>query len=117
MTLGVMGFGGLMLLTLLAGGLPLPWRVAGPLLGVATVVYGVLVVGRVRRLQWRGLLAPMLVVGLALTGVTTLASTLQLTTNWDVEVQRQQCLERSVTIAAQERCEREYRESIRPSTD
>lgn len=115
MTLGVMGFGALMLLTLLAGGLPLPWRVAGPLLGAASIVYGVRVIARVRRLQWRGLLTPMLVFGLVLTGVTTFASTVHLAGNWDVEVARQQCLERSVTIAAKERCEREYLEAITPT--
>jgi hypothetical protein len=107
-TSAVMLFGLLMLLTLLAGGLPVPWQVLAPVVGVGTLWYGFRTLMRVRKLRWPGMLSPMLVGGLLLTAMTTLGTTTQLTMFWDEQVAYQECREQAITIAAQERCEREW---------
>lgn len=109
-----MRFGLLMLITLLAGSLPIPWQVLAPLAGTATLIYGVLVLVQLLRLRWRGILAPLLVGGLALAGLTTMATTTQVAFFWDEQVTYQECREGAITIAAQERCLAEYEEATRP---
>lgn len=110
-TSAVMLFGLLMLLTLLAGDLPVPWQLVAPLVGVGTLWYGFRILGRVRKLRWPGLLAPMLVGGLLLTGLSTMGTTTQLALFWDDQVAYQQCSDRAITITAQERCDRAWEEA------
>lgn len=111
----VMRFGMLMLVSLLAGGLPLPWQLIAPIAGAATMAYGVAVLIRVVKLRWRGLLTPLLIGGLALTGMTTMTTTFQLTLFWDEQVAYQECREQAITIAAKERCLNDYRDATTPS--
>ncbi|MFV0425814.1 MAG: hypothetical protein ACK5KU_02125 [Beutenbergiaceae bacterium] len=111
-----MRFGLLMLLTLMAGVLPIPWQVLAPIAGIASFAYGTTILVRVLRLRWRGLLTPLLVGGLALIGLTTLSSTTQLALFWDEQLAFQECREGAITIAAQERCLAQYQESIAPPT-
>ena len=110
-TSAVMFFGLLMLLTLLAGDLPVPWQLVAPLVGVATLSYGFRILMRVRKLRWPGLLAPMLVGGLLLTGLTTMGTTTQLALFWDDQVTYQECQDHAITITAQERCERAWEDA------
>lgn len=110
-----MTFGLLMMLTLLLGGLPVPWQVVAPLVGLLSLYYGFRALVRVRRLQWRGMLAPMLIGGLLLTSLTTMSVTTRVTMFWDEQLAYQQCRDNAITIAAKDRCEREYQESISPS--
>ncbi|HLV55942.1 MAG TPA: hypothetical protein VKY71_10270 [Actinotalea caeni] len=116
-TTSVMLFGALMMGTLLAGSLPIPWQVAAPFVGLLSLWYGFRALLRVRRLQWRGMLTPMLVAGLLLTMMTTMSATTRVTLFWDEQTAYQRCSERAITIAAQERCDREYREAISPGRD
>jgi hypothetical protein len=111
----VLVFGLLMLCSLLASDLPVPWQVVAPFVGIAALVYGTRLLIRVRTLRWPGLLTPMLVGGLVLTGLTTMTTTTQLTMFWDEQVAYQQCRERAITIAAQERCDREWEQARNPS--
>lgn len=104
-------FGLLMMGALLAGSLPIPWQILGPLVGVAALVHGVRTLVRVRKLRWPGLLSPMLIGGLMLTMVTTMGTTTELTMFWDEQVAYQDCRAEAVTIAAQERCQREWDEA------
>lgn len=107
-----MAFGVLMMLTLLTGELPVPWQVAAPIVGMVTLGYGFRTLMRVYKLRWRGMLAPMLIGGLVLTALTTMSVTTRVTLLWDEQVAYQQCRDNAITIAAQERCEREYQEAI-----
>ncbi|WP_156252280.1 hypothetical protein [Pseudactinotalea terrae] len=104
-------FGLMMMATLLAGNLPVPWQLLAPLVGVGTLVFGVRTLGRVRKLRWPGMLSPMLIGGLMLTCLTTVGTTTQLTIYWDEQVAYQECRERAVTITAQERCDQEWDEA------
>lgn len=110
-TSAVMLFGLLMLLTLLAGDLPVPWQLAAPLVGLATLAYGFRIFLRVRKMRWPGLLAPMLIGGLLLTGLTTMGTTTQLALFWDDQVAYQECRAEAITITAQERCDRAWDEA------
>lgn len=113
----VMLFGLAMLATLLANELPMPIRVLAPLVGVGAFVYGLRTLSRVRALRWRGMLTPMLIGGLVLTGLTTTSTTTQLTLFWDELSAYQECRDRALTIAAQDRCERERDEAMTPSQE
>jgi hypothetical protein len=104
-------FGLLMMATLLAGSLPIPWQLLAPVAGLATLAYGVRTLVKVRKLRWPGMLSPMLIGGLMLTLLTTMGSTAQLTMFWDEQVAYQECRERAITIAAQERCDQEWDEA------
>lgn len=104
-------FGLLMMTTLLAGGLPVPWQLLAPVAGVGTLVYGVRTLIRVRKLRWPGMLSPMLIGGLMLTMLTTLGTTTQLTMFWDEQVAYQECRENAVTIAAKDRCDQAWDEA------
>ncbi|WP_420112597.1 hypothetical protein [Pseudactinotalea sp.] len=110
-TSGTLVFGLMMMGALLAGNLPIPWTLLAPLVGVGALVHGVRTLIRVRKLRWPGLLAPMLIGGLMLTMLTTMGTTTQLTMFWDEQVAYQECREQAVTIAAQERCQREWDEA------
>lgn len=111
----VLVFGVLMLGALLAGDLPVPWQVVAPFVGLGALVYGTRLLIRVRSLRWPGMLTPMLIGGLVLTGLTTMATTTRLTMYWDEQVAYQECRERAITIAAQDRCDREWEQARDPS--
>ena len=106
-----MVFGLLMMLTLLAGALPVPWQVVAPFVGLGALIHGVRTLIRVRTLRWPGMLSPMLIGGLMLTLLTTMGTTTTLTMFWDEQVAYQECRAGAVTIAAQERCQREWDEA------
>lgn len=110
-----MRYGLLMVLALMGGMLPIPWQLIGPIAGFAALIFGGRLLARVLQLRWRGMLAPLLVGGLALTALTTLASTAQLTLFWEEQSTFQDCREQAITIAAQDRCLAEYQEAISPS--
>lgn len=104
-------FGLMMMATLLAGNLPVPWQLLAPLVGIGTLVFGTRTLMRVRKLRWPGMLSPMLIGGLMLTALTTVGTTTQLTMFWDEQVAYQECSERAVTITAQERCDQQWDEA------
>ena len=114
-TASTMLFGLMMMGTLLAGNLPVPWQLIAPVAGIGTLIYGVRALIKVRKLRWPGLLSPMLIGGLMLTSLTTMGTTAQLTMYWDEQVAYQECRERAVTIVAQERCRQEWDEARSPN--
>ena len=107
----VMRFGLLMLAALLTSRLPVPWQVASPVFALAAVVVGLRSVVRVRRAGVRGVLPAMLGGGIALS-VVLLLSSLTMLALWPAQVERQQCLDSALTIAAQEQCERAFQEAV-----
>lgn len=115
---GVMRYGLLMVLALMGGLLPIPWQAIGPIAGLVALVSGGKLLVRVLQLRWRGMLAPLLVGGLLLTALTTMASMTQLALFWDEQSAYQDCREQAITIAAQDRCLADYQDAITPvSTD
>lgn len=104
-------FSALVIASMLAAALPLPWLVLAPIVCVATLVMGVRTALAARRARARGSLYALLAAGGAITGFY-LVGTASLLMFWPVTLERQQCLDRALTNAAQERCEAQYQDSL-----
>ncbi len=96
---------------LLATSLPLPWQVLGGALSAAAVVLGVLTIRAVWRTPLRRSLLPVLVIGLAI-ATMYLTSSLAVVATWPIQVERQRCVERALTVSAREACEEQYRAAL-----
>lgn len=112
-------FGALMLCTLLtsqaAFRFPNPWVAVAIAVGVGTMAAGVRVLRRVLRLRWRGLLPVMLVAGIVISGVSTVANGAVLVL-WDEYTQAQECRDRAVTISALQQCETQLESALAERT-
>lgn len=107
----IMHFVLLMLAALVTMALPLPWQAAALAFVVGAIVVGV----RALRAAWRpGLrerLAPLLIFLLGFATLLALSLGLMLAF-WPVQIERQQCLARAVTISAREACDARYQEAL-----
>ena len=106
----MLAFGLLTIGVVLATGLPLPWQVLGMALCVVALVQGVRALRAVLRAGARRML-PAVTIGLAVCALFAVSSVSVLAT-WPVQVARQDCLERALTISARETCEAEYRQAL-----
>jgi len=106
----VLTFGLLTIGVVLATGLPLPWQVLGMALCLVALVQGVRALRAVLRAGARRML-PAVTIGLAVCALFAVSSVSVLAT-WPVQVARQDCLERALTISARETCEAEYRQAL-----
>jgi hypothetical protein len=106
----VLAFGLLTIGVVLATGLPLPWQVLGMALCMVALVQGVRALRAVLRAGARRML-PAVTIGLAVCALFAVSSVSVLAT-WPVQVARQDCLERALTISARETCEAEYRQAL-----
>lgn len=101
----------LVLAALITATLPLPLQAAALLFAVAAVVVGL----RALRVVWRpGLrerLAPVLLLGLSFAALLIVSLSVMLAL-WQVQVERQECLARALTIGAREDCEVQFQDSI-----
>lgn len=107
----VQHFSLLLLAGVVTSALPLPWQAASLGFVVAALVVGIRALSAVWRAGLRGPLVPMLAIGLAFTALMSiaLASLLAL---WPVQLERQQCLNGALTIAASETCEIQYETTL-----
>ncbi|HEY8719113.1 hypothetical protein, partial [Pengzhenrongella sp.] len=107
----VMHFGLLLLASLLTSALPLPWQAASLGFMVAALVVGIRALSAAWRAGVRGVLVPMLAVGLALTALMAMvmASLLAL---WPIQLARQDCLQGALTISATEKCQVDFKNSV-----
>jgi hypothetical protein len=106
-----MQFGLAMLATLLATGLPLPWKVAAAVFGLAAVVLGVIALRAVWRAGARGALIPVLGTGLALS-VLVLFGIVVVLLLWPVQAELERCQRDALTISASEQCQKDFDEAI-----
>lgn len=91
--------------------LPLPWRVATVAFLAGAVVTGIRALRAVAVARMRGGLLPLLVAGLALTGLLG-AGTLGSFALWPAETARQECLSGALTVSAQAACDRAYEDAL-----
>lgn len=96
---------------LAASALPLPWGVLGGALSLVAVVLGVRTLVAAWRTSLRRRLAPVLFVGLTIASLYTVSSFAVVAT-WPIQVARQDCMERALTISARQACEAEFRAAI-----
>ncbi|TDE97582.1 hypothetical protein EXU48_05215 [Occultella glacieicola] len=107
----VMFFGLLLLAAVLTSGLPIPWQVAAPLFAGGAIVIGLRTLGKIRRFGVRGMITVFLTGGMVLSALL-LFSSVTLLSLWPAQVERQQCLDSALTIAAQDRCEQRFNEAV-----
>lgn len=105
---GLSLFATLLLAAFATSFLPLPWSLSSAAFAAWAVVHGVLALRRTLRTGERGLLVPMLVVGV-LSASLMLVSTLTVALVWPVQRGWQECRAGALTVEAQEQCDRELR--------
>lgn len=107
----IMHFGLLLLAAVVTSTLPLPWQAASLVFIVAALVVGIRALRSVWRAGLRGVLVPMLAIGLAFTALmsVSMASLLAL---WPVQLERQECLQGALTIAARESCQVDFQHTL-----
>lgn len=108
----VLHFSLLLLASLLTSALPLPWQAASLGFVVAALVVGVRALVAVWRAGIRGVLVPMLMIGLAFTAVMSIALATLLAL-WPVQLARQECLAGALTIAATDACQAGYTDAVK----
>lgn len=101
-----------MLVGLLSSNLPLPWQILATLAYVAALVTGIRALISLWKAQVRGVALPMAIVGLIISGVL-LATSLSLLALWPLQMDRQDCLRRAVTISSEEKCEQDFEDGLK----
>ncbi|WP_250448645.1 hypothetical protein, partial [Actinotalea sp. C106] len=107
----VMHFGLMMLATILAVSLPLPWQAAALAFALGAVVLGIRALRAVWRSGLRGALVAILGFGLGLAALLTLSLVTMLAL-WPVQMERQSCLRDALTISATTACEDQFQQRL-----
>ncbi len=104
-------FGLLMLAAVLTASLPWPWAVSSLAFVALALAAGIRALISLRRARVRGVLTPMLAVGLAFTALLGLTSAGAVMT-WPAQTARQECLRDALTVSAKARCEQSFHEDV-----
>lgn len=110
-TRSVMHFGLIMLASLLTTSLALPWRLVSVAIGLLALVVGIRALRRIWRAGLRGFIVVALSAGVVMTFALAL-TTLAVIPVWQIEMDRQSCLDEAITIAATTACESDYATAI-----
>lgn len=105
-------FASLMLLGLLSSNLPLPWQVIATIAFLAALITGVRALITLWKAHVRGAVLPMITMGLVISGIL-LASSVTLLALWPLQMERQTCLHRAITVSAQEQCETAFEDGLK----
>ena len=106
-----MHFGLLMLASLLTSSLALPWRFVSVAIALVALVVGILALRRIWRAGLRGFLVVALSAGVVMTFALAL-TTLAVIPVWQIEMDRQSCLNEAITVSARTTCEADYQTAI-----
>jgi len=101
----------LVLAALVTGTLPLPMQAAALLFSVAAIVVGVRALRAVWRPGLRERLAPVLLLGLVFASLLAISFSVMLAL-WPVQMERQECVSRALTLSARQACETRYQEAL-----
>ena len=104
-------FAVLVLASVLVATLPLPWQAAALPFALAAMVVGVRAMVVALRARARGL-APVLGVGLGIALLWTFSVSVQLA-QWEPQQDKQECLERALTIGARSACETQFQQDLK----
>ena len=110
-TRSVMHFGLIMLASLLTTSLALPWRLVSVAIGLLALVVGIRGLRRIWRAGLRGFIVVAMSAGVVMTFALAL-TTLAVIPVWQIEMDRQSCLDEAITIAASTACETDYTTAI-----
>jgi hypothetical protein len=109
-------FGVYLLAAIAVSALPLPWQAASLVFAVGALVTGIRALGAVGRARLGGGVLPMLVAGLVMTALLSIAMLWSLA-GWTAASQRQDCLRSALTESARLACEQQYRDDLTPQLD
>jgi len=101
----------LVVATLLAHALPLPWKVAAPVLGIVAAVVSIVGLTRALRVKAPGSLRAIFVVGLVVSLFLVLISAAQVAF-WPLTAEYEQCVRSALTRSGQDRCMVEYQQHL-----
>jgi hypothetical protein len=101
----------LVVATLLAHALPLPWKVASPVLGIVAAVVSIIGLTRALRVKAPGNLRAIFVVGLVVSLFLVLLSLAQVAF-WPLTAEYEQCIRSALTQSVQDRCMVEYQQHL-----
>ncbi|HZI96068.1 MAG TPA: hypothetical protein VFD41_00930, partial [Actinomycetales bacterium] len=101
----------LVLASLIANGLPLPWQAGALVFSLVAFVVGVMALRAVLRARMRRLPAVMLGIGLSMT-VLLVIGQIGLLALWPLQQDLQECRDRALTLSATEECQRDFDERI-----
>lgn len=104
-------FGVWLVAGVVVGLLPLPWRLATVAFLVGAGWAGVRALVAVGTARLRGGLLPLLTAGLVMVGILLVGTFGSLLT-WDLDTDRQACLQGALTRSAEAACERAYRDGL-----
>ncbi len=96
---------------LITSGLPLPWQALAVAFSLAAVVAGIRALRTARATGLRRTLMPVVAVSLLL-GAVYLVSSIGVVITWSIHQERQDCLNRALTVSAQDACEAEFRKAL-----
>src|SRR5699024_4013652 len=82
---------------------PVPWQVVSPVAGVGAVYLGIRALMTYRRFGASRFTWVFLVIGVGMSVLLTFAS-LSLLTMWDVQAEHQECMDRALTVQAEQAC-------------
>jgi len=91
---------------------PVPWQAAGLLFTGAALYFGFKALRRVLAARARRGLLVSTVVGLVMTSLLMVMHVMFLVV-WPAQLERQQCLDRALTVRAQEKCQQDYERWLR----
>jgi hypothetical protein len=105
----------LVVASLVAAGLPLPWQAGALAFSLPALVVGALALRAVIRARMRRLPALMLGIGLTMTAFMVIGQ-IGLLVLWPVQQDLQECRSRALTLSATEQCQRDFDERIEEMT-
>ncbi|UFU05637.1 hypothetical protein [Ruania halotolerans] len=107
----VLTFAVMMFCGLLALNWPIPWQLAAPLFFAVSVALGIRALIVHRRISATGTFSVFLIFGVGMAGLLTFSALAPLAL-WDAQVERQECLDSALTIAAEQQCEDAYADAL-----
>ena len=108
---GVLKFGAALLVAMLAMRWPVPWQLLAPVAGAVAVYLGIRALITYRKVGMTTFSSVFLMFGVAIAAVLSLSS-LTLLALWDEQVAHQECMDRALTVQAEQVCTDTYEQAM-----
>lgn len=107
----VLKFGAALLVAMLAMRWPIPWQLFAPVAGAVAVYLGIRALITYRKVGMTTFSSVFLMFGVGIAAVLSLSS-LTLLTMWDAQVAHQECMDRALTVQAEQACTDAYEQAM-----
>lgn len=107
----VLKFGAALLVAMLAMSWPIPWQVVAPAAGLFAVYLGVRALITYRKVGMTTFSSVFLMLGVAIATMVALSS-MTLLTMWNEQVTHQECMDRALTVQAEQACTDAYDQAL-----